>query len=111
MSYGTMANSGVAMSLGLPVNSLFCIIHSCGVGGNSRLCQWYYNNDTVISTWMVPREQGIEFKCMYSVYTGTSMNISICNIWASGNENANLVGWNGQPEQIHFWPLLAIVPV
>ena len=39
------------------------------------------------------------------------MNLSICNIWTAGNENANLVGWNGQPEQINFWPLLAIVPV
>ena len=106
-----MANTGIDMNLGLSSDSIICIKHSAGVSGNSRFLQWYKLGDTVISTWMVPREKGIEFKCMYSVYTGTKMNISICNIWTSGNEDANLVGWNGQPEQIHFWPLLAIVPV
>lgn len=111
MNYGVMANSGVAMNLGLPSDAIICIKHSAGVGGNSRFLQWYQLGLTVISTWMVPREQGMEFKCMYSNYTGTNMNISICNIWTSGNENANLLGWNGQPEIIHFWPVIAFVPV
>ena len=111
MNYGVMANSGVNMNLGLPSNSIICIKHSAGVSGNSRFLQWYQPGVTVISTWMVPRERGMEFKCMYSVYTGSRMNISICNIWTSGYENDNLVGWNGQPEQIRFWPMIAFVPV
>ena len=39
------------------------------------------------------------------------MNISICQIWASGNQDANLVGWNSPDEQITFWPIFAIVPI
>lgn len=107
-----MANTGVDMNLGLGNDFTVCIIHSAGLEGNSRITQWYHNNDTVLSTWMVPRgNQGAEFKCMYSVYTGSRMNISICNLWASGAQDANLLGWNGYDEQIHFWPVFAIIPV
>ena len=111
MKYGEMANSSVAMDLHLPYDAFICIKHSAGVGGNSRFLQWYQLGITVISTWMVPREQGMEFKCMYSVYTGSKMNISICNIWTSGYGGENLLGWNGQPEKIYFWPEFALVPV
>ena len=79
MSYGVMANTGVNMNLGLHSDSLICIIHSAGEGNRSRIIQWYKQGDTLISTWMIPRqERGMEFKCMYSVYTGSRMNISIC---------------------------------
>lgn len=107
-----MANTGVEMNLGLSDQAIICIIHSAGEGDRSRIIQWYKQGDTVISTWLIPRqERGMEFKCVYSVYTGTQMNVSICSMWTSGNQDANLLGWNGTPVTLTFWPVFAIVPV
>ena len=112
MTYGQWASTGVDMNLGLHKDSLICIVHAAGEDNRSRIIQWYKQGDEVISTWMIARqERGMEFKCMYATYTGIRMAISICSIWTSGNQDANLVGWNGNPVTITFWPTVAIVPV